>query len=68
MASEKTSSLDPTSPNQIGWGKREEIEREKKEEREMRDSRKRSSTFSLDFPEIGPANSYEARSKVGPHC
>ena len=43
-------------------------EREKKEkERKERDFRERSSTFSLDFSVIGPANSGEARSKVGPH-
>ena len=49
MANEETSSLDPTSPNRIGWGKREEIEREKRKERERRGFRERSSTFSLDF-------------------
>ena len=30
MASEETSSLDPTSPNQFGRGKREKREREEK--------------------------------------
>ena len=29
--------------------------------------RERSSTFSLEFPAIGQANSDEARSKVAPH-
>ena len=29
--------------------------------------RERSSTFSLEFPAIGPASSDEARSKVAPH-
>ena len=29
--------------------------------------RERSSTFSLEFPAIGPARSDEARSKVAPH-
>ena len=29
--------------------------------------RVRSSTFSLEFPAIGPASSDEARSKVAPH-
>ena len=36
MWHERTSTLDPSSPNQIGWGKEREIEREKKEERERR--------------------------------
>ena len=47
--------------------KRGKIEREKKEEREMRNCRKRVSTFSLDFLAIGPSNSGETRSKVEPH-
>ena len=34
MWHERTSPLDPSSPNRIGWGKEREIEREKKEERE----------------------------------
>ena len=67
MASEETSSL-PTSPNRIGWGKEREIEKEKREERERRDSREISSTFSLDFPTTGSANSGGARSKVGLRC
>ena len=46
MASEGTSSLDPTD-----WmgEKRGKIEREKKEERERRNSRERGSIFFLDF-------------------
>ena len=65
MASEGTSSLDPTD-----WmgEKRGKIEREKKEEREMRNSRERESTFSLDFSAIDPSNSGETRGKVDPHC
>ena len=43
---------------QIEWGKREGQER---------DFRERRSTFSLDFPLIGPANFGKARSKVGLH-
>ena len=34
MWHERTSPLDPSSPNRIGWVKEREIEREKKEERE----------------------------------
>ena len=33
----------------------------------MWDFRERSSTFSLEFPTIGPSVSGEARSKVAPH-
>ena len=51
-------------PTELDGGKERKIEREKKEEREIRDSRERSSTFSLDFPAIGPANSGEAIGKV----
>ena len=36
-------------------------------ERECGIFRERSSTFSLEFPVIGPASSDEARSKVAPH-
>ena len=67
MWHERTSPLDPSSPNRIGWGKEKEIEREKKEERERRDSRERSSTLSLKISAIGPSVSGEARSKVAPH-
>ena len=52
----------------LDGGKERKIEREKRGEREMRDSRERSSTFSLDISAIGPANSDEARSKVGLRC
>ena len=44
------------------------IEREKKEERERKISRVRSSHFSLDFPTIRPAASGETRGKVDPRC
>ena len=43
-------------------------ERKGKGERKERDFRERSSTFSLDFPIIGQANSGETRRKVDPHC
>ena len=55
-------------PTGLDGGKERKIEREKKEEREMRDSRERSSTLSRNFPVIGPANSVEARNKVGLCC
>ena len=55
-------------PTGLDRGKERKIERENREEREMRYSRERSSTFSLDFPAIGPVNSGEARSKVGLRC
>ena len=38
-----------------------------KREEECGIFRERSSTFSLEFPTIGPASSEEARSKVAPH-
>ena len=44
--------------------KRGKIEREKKEERESRNSRERGSTFFLDFVVIGSSNSGETRGKV----
>ena len=65
MASEETSSLDPS--DWVGE-KRGKIEIEKKEERERRNSRERCSTFSLDFSVIGLSNSGETRGKVDPHC
>ena len=55
MWHERTSPLDPSSPNRF-WEK--EKEREKKI-----DFRERDSTLSLNFPTIGPS-----RSKVGLHC
>ena len=64
MASEGTSSLDPT--NWMGEN-RGKIEREKKEEREKINYRERDSTFFLDFPVIDPSNSGETRGKVDPH-
>ena len=52
--------LDPTG---LGGKKRErEIKREK--EREFKE---RGSTFSLNFPAIGPSNPGETRGKVAPH-
>ena len=47
--------------------KREEKESKRKREGKCGIFRERSSTFSLEFPAIGPASSEEARSKVAPH-
>ena len=58
---ERTSPLDPSSPNRF-WEKEKERERERKEE----DFRERESTFSLDFSAIGPSNPGETRGKVDP--
>ena len=60
MASERTSPLDP---NRFG---RERKEREKRE-KGRRGFKEKVSTLSLYFPEIGPSNLGEPRSKVGPH-
>ena len=63
---ERTSPLDQVF--QPGSGGKEEREREQTEEGEKeRVFRERGSTFSLEFPAIGPASSDEARSKVAPH-
>ena len=51
--------LDPTG---LG-GKKRERERKREKGREFRE---RGSTFSLDFPAIGPSNSNETRGKVDP--
>ena len=60
---ERTSPLDQVF--QPGLGGKEEREREKTEiDREREGFRERSSTFSLNFPTIGPVSSKEARSKV----
>ena len=55
--------LDQTCLGGKGREKKSKQERERKE----RDFKERSSTFSLDFPEIRPSVSGEARSKVAPH-
>ena len=69
MWHEKTSSLNPNL-DQIGWEKiRGEREKRNRKEREKRrDFRESVSTFSLDFPAIGPLNPGETRGKVDPHC
>ena len=43
-------------------------ERGEQIEKRERIFRKRDSNFSLNFPVIGPSNSGEVRSKVGPYC
>ena len=48
--------------------KRGKIGREKKEERERRNSGERDSTFFLDFPVICSSNFDETRGKVDPYC
>ena len=53
--------LDPTG---LG-GKKKERERKREKGREFRE---RGTTFTLDFPAIGPSNPYEIRGKVDPHC
>ena len=63
---ERTSPLDQVL--QPGLGGKEERKREKTEERgKVWDFRERSSTFSLEFPMIGPTSSDKTRSKVAPH-
>ena len=63
MASERTSHLTPIFSQPVWEGKR----REKKDERERRNSRDRGSTFSLDFPVIDPSNPGKTRGKVNPY-
>ena len=59
----KDNSLAPCLTNQFGRGE----SKPRKEGEKRRDFRERVSTFSLNFPVIGPTNSGEARSKVDPH-
>ena len=61
MWHERTSPLDPSSPNQF-W------EKEKEGEKKESFLRERVSIFSLNFPVIGSAASGETRGKVDPHC
>ena len=49
-----------------GKGRERETNREREIEKE-RVFREKGSTFSLEFPAIGPASLDEARSKVAPH-
>ena len=65
MWHERTSPLDPSSPNRF-WEKEKERQRERKEE-DFRE-RERESTFSLDFLAIGPSNPSETRGKVDLRC
>ena len=61
MWHERTSPLDPSSPNRF-WEK----EKERKENRFL--EREGESPFSLEFSVIGPSNPGEPRGKVAPHC
>ena len=63
VASEMTSHL-----TLIFSQSRGEEEREMEGEKGEEGVRERNSTFSLDFPAIGPSNPGEARGKVDPHC
>ena len=56
--------------DQMDWERKREGEKRKKNrkrEGECGIFRERSSTFSLEFPAIGPASSDEEKSKVAPH-
>ena len=65
---ERTSPLNQVFQPGLGGKEEREREREKTErDREREGFRERGSTFSLNFPTIGPASSDEARSKVAPH-
>ena len=54
-------------PNGLGEEERGGKRAKRKREGKCGIFRERSSTFSLEFPAIGPASSDEARSKVAPH-
>ena len=64
MWHERTSPLDPSSPNRMGWGEKRGKRKEKKEDKVFRE---RVSNLSLGFPAIEPLNPYEPRGKVDPH-
>ena len=49
----------------VGRGR---VNREEGRGKEGESFRERESTFSLDFPTIGPSNPGEERGKVDPHC
>ena len=53
----------------MDWERKREEEKRRKRKREGKCEifRERSSTFSLEFPAIGPTSSKEERSKVAPH-
>ena len=55
------------SSNLVWEGRKKERESKRKREGKCGIFRERGSTFSLEFPAIGPTSSEEARSKVAPH-
>ena len=61
MWHERTSPLDPSSPNRF-W------EKEKEKEKKESFYKERVSTFSLNFSVIGPSDPGEPRGKVDSHC
>ena len=63
VESERTSSW-PTLDQAVGW---EERKGRKERGRKRESFRERDSTFSLNFPTIGPAVSGGARGRVHPH-
>ena len=54
------------SPKSV-WERKKREREQTERDREREGFRERSSTFSLNFPAIGPSASGEARSKVAPH-
>ena len=50
-----------------GRGSNREIRERKGKREKVRDFKERGSTFSLEFPAIGPSVSSEVRRKVAPH-
>ena len=57
----------PNLDQWIGRGRERGKKNKRKREGKCGIFRERSSTFSLEFPAIGPASLDEARSKVAPH-
>ena len=64
----RTSPLDPILTKLVGGVGGREGNKPRKERERERIFRERDSNFSQNFSVIGPLNSGETRSKVGPHC